>query len=117
VTTATARPAAHDLESDRSLTPRWRTAPRNAVLLVDGLFLHRAELAGYWDLSILLDVPFEVTAARMAQRDGTHPDPQHPSMRRYVGAQLIYSLECRPCERASIVIDNTDPMTPRIVST
>jgi hypothetical protein len=38
-------------------------------------------------------------------------------MRRYVGAQLIYGQECRPRERASIVIDNTDPMTPRIVST
>jgi uridine kinase len=75
------------------------------------------ELAGHWDLSILLDLPFEVTAARMALWDGTHPDPQHPSMRRCVDDQPIYSRECRPRDRASIVIDDTDPMTPRIVST
>ncbi len=53
------------------------TAGAGAVAVVDGLFLHRPELAGLWDFTIFLEVPFEVTAARMAERDGSSPDPAH----------------------------------------
>lgn len=101
------RPAAHDVETDALLDVPARTAAPGSVLLVDGLFLHRDELAGCWDLSVFLDVPFTVTAARMAVRDGSHPDPEHPSMRRYVEGQRIYFRTCSPRERASIVIDNS----------
>jgi uridine kinase len=108
------RPAAHDLETDAVLTPEPRLAPPGAVLVVDGLFLHRDELAPAWDLSVLLDVPFAVTARRMAIRDGTNPDPDHPDLRRYVGAQHIYSAACAPRDRATFVVDNTDFDHPRI---
>lgn len=107
------RPAAHDVDTDEVLDLPWRTAPPGAVLVLDGLFLHRDELAGYWDFSIFLNVPFAVTASRMAARDGTHPDPEHPSMARYVEGQRLYFAACRPWERADLVIDNTDPDRPR----
>lgn len=57
--------------------------------IVDGLFLHRAEVADVWDFSVFLHAPFEVTARRMADRDGTHPDPTHPSIARYMDAQRL----------------------------
>jgi uridine kinase len=85
------------------------------VLVVDGLFLHRDELAGAWDLSVFLDVPFTATAQRMALRDGTHPDPDHPDLRRYVEAQRIYFAACAPQKRATVLVDNTDFYRPRIV--
>ncbi|SNT55198.1 uridine kinase [Asanoa hainanensis] len=109
------RHAAHDLATDALLIPAPRLAPPDAVLVVDGLFLHRDELASAWDLSVFLDVPFTETAARMALRDGTHPDPDHPDLRRYVGAQRIYFAACAPLSRASVVIDNSDFDRPRIV--
>jgi uridine kinase len=90
------RPAAHDLRTDEILSPPARTAPPGAVLILDGLFLHRDELAGVWDLSIFLDVPFDVTAQRMAGRDGTSPDPRHPSLLRYVAAQEPRTRAPRP---------------------
>ncbi len=65
------RPAVHDVASDRLLDLPRSQAPSGAVLVLDGLFLHRDELAAFWDLSVFLDVPFDVTAARMAVRDGT----------------------------------------------
>jgi uridine kinase len=71
----------------------------------------------FWDFSVFLDVPFAVTALRMAERDGTHPDPTHPSMRRYVEAQRIYFAACTPTKRASVVIDNSDFDAPRITAT
>jgi uridine kinase len=70
------------------------------VLVLDGLFLHRDELARCWDLSVFLEVPFTETARRMAVRDGTHPDPDHPSIRRYVGGQRLYNRACTPHGRA-----------------
>jgi len=109
------RPAAHDLHTDKVLNPPRRPAPPSAILLVDGLFLQRAELADAWDTTVFLDVPFTETARRMATRDGTAPDPADPSMRRYVEAQRIYYAACNPQRQATILIDNTTFTTPRIL--
>ncbi|WP_106330618.1 uridine kinase [Actinoplanes italicus] len=106
------RPAAHDVSTDELLTPEPRQAEPDALLIVDGLFLHRDELYGSWDFSLFLDVPFTETARRMAARDGTSPDPGHPGMRRYVEAQRIYFATCDPRRRATVVIDNTDTARP-----
>jgi uridine kinase len=110
------RTAAHDLRTDAILEPERRTAAPGTVLVVDGLFLHRDEIVDAWDLSVFLDVPFAETARRMAARDGTVPDPRHPSMRRYVEAQRLYFRTCAPQERATVLIDNRDFGAPRIVS-
>lgn len=102
------RTAVHDLDTDQHLDLPWVVAPPGVVLVLDGLFLHRDELYEMWGLSVFLDVPFEVTVVRMAARDGSNPDPRHPSMRRYVDAQRTYFKSCAPAKRADLVIDNTD---------
>lgn len=109
------RSAAHDVVSDAAVDPPWERAPARAVVLVDGLFLHRDGVADRWDFSVFLDVPVAVTARRMAARDGTAPDPRHPSMRRYVDAQRIYVSDSSPARRATIVVDNTDVDAPTVV--
>lgn len=63
-----------------------------------------------WDWSVFLDVPFTETARRMALRDGSHPDPEHPTNRRYVEGQRIYLASCGPLERATVVMANTPPV-------
>lgn len=109
------RPAAYDLKTDAMLDPEPCAADPGTVLVVDGLFLHRDELVTAWDLSVFLDVPFSVTAQRMADRDGSNPDPEHPSMRRYVEGQRIYFRACSPQLRADILVDNQDFDAPWIV--
>lgn len=79
---------------------------RGDVVIVEGMFLHRDELVDTWDLSVFLDVPFSVSVARTAARDGTNPDPAHPSVARYVEGQRIYLARCRPKERATVVVAN-----------
>jgi uridine kinase len=111
------RDRALDLPSDTRLDPPWRQAVPGTVLVLDGMFLHRDELVGVWDVSVFLDVPFTETARRMSERDGTHPDPEHPSMRRYVEGQRLYLRTCVPWERASVVVDNSDPAYPRVLPT
>jgi uridine kinase len=52
-------------------------------------------------------VPFDVTAAWLAARDGSNPDSHHPSIHRYVEAQRTYFKSCTPAKRADLVIDNS----------
>lgn len=110
------RAAGHNLDTDAVLAPPPVHAAATAVVLVDGLFLHRAELAACWDYSIFLDVPFAVTAARMAVRDGSPPDPDHPDMNRYVGGQQLYFADTDPALLASVVVENSTPEHPRVIA-
>jgi len=84
------------------------------IVLVEGMFLHRAELRSLWDFSVFLDVPFALTAARMAVRDGSHPDHRHASMRRYVEGQQLYFAEAEPWRHASEIMDNSSDEPIRI---
>jgi len=94
----------------------WRTARPGAVLVLDGIFLHRDELRDLWDLSVFLDVPVEISVARMSARDGSSPDPEHPCLARYIEGQRLYFQACRPWERADMVIDNRDWRHPVVVT-
>lgn len=76
------------------------------VVLVEGMFLHRDELAEVWDMSVFLDVPFAISVARMAERDGTSPNPSDPSLRRYVEGQRLYLAACNPSHRATHLVAN-----------
>lgn len=98
-------PAVFDHRADAPVDAEPVDVPADGVVIVEGMFLHRDELAGRWDLSVFLDVPFAETARRMAVRDGSDPDPEHPSLHRYVEGQRIY-LSRRPHERATLVIAN-----------
>lgn len=109
------RRAAFDHRRDQPVEAPLEIAPAGAVLLFDGIFLHRPELRGAFDLTIFLDVPFAQSYRRMAARDGCDPDPQHPANRRYFLGQHLYLASCDPQTRASILVDYTDFEDPRIV--
>ena len=87
-----------DVLADAPVVSADEHAPPGALLLLDGLFLHRDELHGRWDVSILLDVPPEVAAERLLARDGA------PTRPRYVVGQQRYFAACDPRSRASLVL-------------
>ncbi len=109
------RPASYDHANDQIVEADPLRAPPDALVLVEGVFLHRDELRRFWDFSVFLDVPFLEAARRMAQRDGLDADPESGLMHRYVGAQRAYFRDAAPWERASLVVDNTDVDNPRII--
>jgi uridine kinase len=108
------RVATFDHRTDQPVMSDPITLPLPAVLIFDGLFLHRRELRDEWDLTIFLDVPFEISYARMAKRDGSDPDPNAVANRRYLEGQKLYFSEASPQERADILIDYSDLDKPRI---
>jgi uridine kinase len=108
--------AVWDVARDAPVHSDVEVARDGQVLVLDGLFLHRPELVEVWDLSVFLRVGFATSVARLAHRDGSHPDPEHPANRRYVEGQRHYLATCAPASRARFVVDNTDPACPQILS-
>jgi uridine kinase len=104
-----------DHRTDSFIDSPIETAVPPAVLLFDGLFLHRPELRNNWDLSVFLDVPFTQSYARMAHRDGSDADPMAAANNRYREGQKLYFAECRPHEAADILVDYADLAAPQIV--
>ncbi|MET0860859.1 MAG: uridine kinase [Microbacterium sp.] len=107
--------AAFDLQRDSPVEAAWVTAPRDAVLIVDGIFANRPELRGIWNWSVWLEVSEEIAFARMALRDGTDPDPAAETNARYRDGQALYFREARPRAEASVIVDNADLAHPRRV--
>jgi len=88
-----------------------------AVLVVDGVFLHRPELRGHWHLSVHLHVPEEHTLRRAAVRDrelmGAEVERRYRV--RYLPGQALYRREVDPAATADVVVDNTDPAAPVVL--
>ncbi|MEZ0448417.1 uridine kinase [Cellulomonas sp. ICMP 17802] len=109
------RRAVRDVRTDIALHLPREAGTDRTVLVVDGVFLLRDELAAWWDFSVYLDVDFAETFARMSVRDGSPSDPTHPANARYVEGQRLYLAACRPAARATVVVDNRDLAHPRVV--
>jgi hypothetical protein len=73
----------------------FKTEDGSAILVVNGLFLNRPELAGYWNYSVWLE------RARVTD-DGTDAD-------------LQYRSSVNPRRVAVAIVDNADPEHPRRV--
>ena len=108
----------HDLATDE-VAPRFATAPEDAVVLFGATFIQRGALRDEWDEVLWLDVPEETATARGVARDaealGGADAAAEAYASRYMAACRIYLGEEDPRARASIVVDHTDPMDPRIV--
>jgi uridine kinase len=99
---------AFDLKRDLPFQPVWSSGPKDAILIVDGIFLNRPELRGIWNYSIWLDVDREVAEARMLERDSRSANPG-----RYRDGQKLYLKEANPREAATAIVDNTNFDHPR----
>jgi uridine kinase len=111
------RSAAFDHFMDQAVSSNEAQAFPGSILIFDGIFLHRPELRTYWDFSIFLDVRFDVSIPRGARRGigfGS-ADPESPQNMRYIEGQKLYLSECRPQESATLVVDNNNLTTPRII--
>jgi uridine kinase len=104
------RTRAFDWRNDEPVEEPLRLAPEDAVLLVDGVFLLRPELAGLWDYRIFVRVPLEECLRRALIRDVPSPGDEDAVRaryeRRYLPGQRLYFDAVRPWLVADAVIDN-----------
>lgn len=108
------RRAVFDVRKDAEDLAPLETAANDAVLLFDGIFVHRPELSSYWDFSIFLDTRFDVSVPRTARRGSGSPEVDAESNRRYVEGQRLYLVECGPKSLATLVVDNNDLENPSL---
>jgi len=105
----------HDLASD-AVVREEADAPADAVVLFGATFLQRGSLREHWDEVIHLDAPEAVAQRRGVDRDALALGGAAAAIAayesRYTAAFRIYVAEERPNERASILLDHTDPLHP-----
>jgi uridine kinase len=110
------RRAAFDFRADRPEIADETDAPRDAILVMDGVFLLRPELSANWEYRIFVDVPFEVALERAKRRDvalfGSEEAVEARYRRRYISGQRLYLATARPHEQADAIIQNADPAHP-----
>lgn len=119
--------AAFDEPSDTPIETRETVAERS-VLVFDGLFVHRPELAPYWTVSVLLEADRRCDAAWLDYLLGGLPDDPTERAReldarlararwpRYRDGWRLYVDTARPADRATCVIDNDDVSEPRVAN-
>ncbi|MCP3799408.1 AAA family ATPase [Allokutzneria sp. A3M-2-11 16] len=112
------RTAVWDHLTNTSRSDPRRVAARDAIVLVDGVFLLREELRDCWDVRIFVEVREDEQLRRAVERDteifGTAERVRERYAVRYRPAHELYWNSARPTEQADIVIDNTDPGGPVI---
>lgn len=109
----------HDLDTDEVL-PKWANAARDSIVVFDATFIQRDGLRDSWDDVIFLDVPrsraMERGVARDTERMGGEQAARSAYDARYMAACDIYLAEQTPRKRASIVVDNEDPLWPQLAT-
>jgi uridine kinase len=110
------RTAVMDLPGLTTVDGPTRTAPDDAILLADGAFLQRPELAGHWDLVVYVDVSLAEVLRRGIARDQAWMDSaaaaEHRYRTKYIPGEQRYLNEVRPRERADVVVVNEQPERP-----
>ena len=109
----------HDLETDEVL-PKRADAAQDAIVVFDATFIQRDRLRESWDEVIFLDVPrnraVDRGVARDTERMGGEQAARDAYEARYMAACDIYLAEQAPRTKASIVVDNEDPLLPRLAT-
>ena len=93
-------------------------APAESILIVDGTFLQRPELATGWDVTVFLDTSEDVSERRGVDRDaerlGGLQAARQLYAERYRPAFGLYEQRCQPLSIADVIVDNNDIDRPRM---
>jgi uridine kinase len=109
------RSAVYDRAADTATSPPVTTAPADAVLLFDGVFLLRPELIDRWDLRIFVSTALDKTVDRAVVRErrvSSRAEVERRWRERYLPSQQLYFARVRPADHADIVVHNDDPQLP-----
>ncbi|PYC66680.1 uridylate kinase [Micromonospora arborensis] len=107
--------AVYDHATDTAVSPAVTSAPADAVLLFDGVFLLRPELIDRWDLRIFVSTALDKTVGRAVIREGrvsSRAEVERRWRERYIPSQQFYFATVRPTDHAEIIVHNDEPQHP-----
>jgi uridine kinase len=114
------RSAHFDYPLDSETEEPWRDAAPDSILLFDGVFLKRPELAGDWDYHVFVDCGFKTAIERVLRRDldlfGPEEEVRKLYRKRFFPGQLLYLSQCRPQDSADVFLKNDDFANPRLLT-
>ena len=111
-------PAAYDLAADEPVDPEPVPLPADGVVLVEGSFLLVPELAGAWDLSVMVVADPGSVLERGLVRDADLGPPEQVRelyLRRYLAAEALHQERDDPWSRADVVVEMSDPASPAVL--
>ncbi len=107
-----------DLMSDQYSIQKRFSVDQDTIVLFEGIFLFRPELAAFIDYRVYLEISFEEARRRVSIRDipiyGLEMMQRYET--KYWPAQKKYLAEYPPRQTADMIIDNNDWQQPRIIS-
>jgi len=116
------RTCVYDIKIEKPVWVNPQKAPRDAILLFDGIFLMRSELIHHWDFKIFVDVDYPTSIERAMARDiplfAGESEVDTIQMRykqRYMPGQQMYIQEVHPKVQADIILVNSILDHPKIV--
>lgn len=93
--------ARYDWETDT--LAEYHTVKTGGIVVIEGIYATRNELANYYDFTIWVDCPRNIRLLRGLERDGE--EARSMWVDNWMVAEDMYVKEHRPNERANLVID------------
>ena len=113
------RTAVFDYRSERAVQAAPQQARKDAILLLDGIFLLRPELDRYWDFRIYVWVSVNESLRRGVLRDspalGSPDEVRARYLARYLPGQQRYYEMVNPQQLADAIVRNENPHDPGLV--
>ncbi|MDA1776576.1 hypothetical protein PDL16_05610 [Bacillus cereus group sp. BY9-3LC] len=109
----------HNLITDIPVYNTPIFAQPNMVLIVDGTFLLKKDVAYLFDYKIFVDTDFEIARKRGAKREtdafGSYEEAEKMFLNRYHEACKMYIDKHNPKERADVIFQNSDLGNPEVI--
>ncbi|TYC00266.1 uridylate kinase [Micromonospora sp. WP24] len=109
------RSVVYDRGTDTVQSPPVTTAPADAVLVFDGVFLMRPELIDRWDLRVFVSTALEKTVDRAVIRErqvSSRAEVERRWRERYIPSQQFYFAAVRPTDHVDVIVHNDEPQQP-----
>ncbi|TNP02824.1 hypothetical protein FHY65_17780 [Bacillus cereus] len=101
----------HNLITDMSVHNEPLLATQNMILIVDGTFLLKKDVAYLFDYKFFVDTNFEIARKRGAKREteafGSYEEAEKMFLNRYHAACKLYIDEHNPKELADVLFENS----------
>nr|WP_256522256.1 uridine kinase [Halobacillus sp. A5] len=93
----------YDWDSDE--LAEWHTVPVGGIVIIEGVYSIRNELANKYDITIWVDCPRRTRLSRGIERDGEEARDMWEN--NWIISENIYVEEQKPYERADLIVNGT----------